>query len=98
MPGSGDAGSGEDAPAMLEVMLGVAVGVALLALLPEFAIKAPAHNITSTSGKTQVALTVQRITSPCCCVSKRTAAVLSQCTLNRQNSWMHCHCVTGLLY
>ena len=47
------ASSGEGAPAMLEVMMGVlvgvSVGVTVLPLLPELAIIAPAHNITSTS-------------------------------------------------
>ena len=96
--GSGEAGSGEGAPAMLDVMLGVLVGVAVLPLSPELAIKAPAHNIILASSMTQVALTVQRITSLCCCFSKPTAAALSQYTLNRQNFWMYCRCVTGLLY
>ncbi len=57
--GSGEAGAGAGAPAMLEVMMGVLLGVALLALLPELAIKAPAHHITLTSKRTHVALTVQ---------------------------------------
>ncbi len=57
--GSGEAGSGEGAPAMLEVMMGVLVGVALLPLLPELAIKAPAHHMTLTSIRTHIALTAQ---------------------------------------
>ena len=43
------AGSGEGASAMLEVMMGVLLGLALLPLLPELAIKAPAHRATSVS-------------------------------------------------
>lgn len=42
------AGSGEVAPTMLEVMMGVSVGLAVLPLLPELAIKAPAHHMKLT--------------------------------------------------
>ena len=43
------AGSGEGPSAMLEVMVGVLLGLALLPLLPELAIKAPAHHATTIS-------------------------------------------------